>query len=42
MKTIATMIAAALALVLQGSFAGAYAANAGGHCTGMTVTDFVS
>ena len=42
MKTIATIIAAALALALQGAFAGAQAVNANGHCTGMTVTDYVS
>ena len=41
MKTIATMIATGLALVLQGAFAGAQAVNANGHCTGMTVTDYV-
>lgn len=42
MKTVTTLFAAALALVLQGAFAGAQAVNASGHCTGMTVTDFVS
>ncbi len=36
------ILATALALVLQGTFTGAYATNATGHCTGMTVTDFVS
>jgi hypothetical protein len=41
MKTIATIIAAVLSFVLQGTFA-AHAANASGHCTGMTVTDFLS
>ena len=44
MKTISTIFAAALALVLQGAFAGAYASttSTGGHCTGMTVTDYVA
>jgi hypothetical protein len=42
MKLLATMTAAALAVVLQGGFGSAHAANAAGHCTGMTVTDFVS
>jgi hypothetical protein len=44
MKTFATLIAVALALVLQGGFAGAFASttSTGGHCTAMTVTDYVS
>lgn len=44
MKAVSTIFAAALALAFQGSFAGAYASSTGtgGHCTGMTVTDYVS
>jgi hypothetical protein len=42
MKTLATIFAALLALALQGGFAGAQANSTSGHCTGMTVTDFVS
>jgi hypothetical protein len=42
MKTFATLVAACLTLVLQGTFAAAHANNTDGHCTGMTVTDFVS
>ena len=42
MKLTSTIIAAGFALVLQGAFAGAYANATGGHCTGMTVTDYVS
>src|SRR5436309_745709 len=42
MKSIAILIAAPFALVLQGSFAGAQATTASGHCTGMTVTDYLS
>src|SRR5690348_7033570 len=42
MKTFWTLISAALALVLQGAFAAAQAVNASGHCTGMTVIDYLS
>ena len=41
MKTISTIFAAALALVVQGAFVAAHAVNGVGHCTGMTVTDFI-
>lgn len=39
MKTVMTMIAAALALVLQAAFASAHATVLNSHCTGMSVTD---
>lgn len=42
MKSLTTLIAFCLAIVLQSAFAGAQATNASGHCTGMTVTDYVS
>src|SRR5436305_437576 len=44
MKPLVRMISAALALVLQSGFAGAYASSTStsGHCTGMTVTDYTS
>jgi hypothetical protein len=44
MKTLATMIAAALAVMLQGTFAGASATttSTSGHCIGMTITDYTS
>lgn len=42
MKRLATLTGAALALILQGAFAGAYAASSAAHCTGMTVTDSLS
>src|SRR5581483_5766229 len=42
MKTVFVIFAAALALVLQGGFAAAQANSSSGHCTAMTVTDYVS
>lgn len=42
MKTVSTLAAAALAVVLQGAFASVHAVNASGHCTGMTTIDYVS
>jgi hypothetical protein len=44
MKSLATMIAAILALLVQGGIAGAQASSTGtsGHCTNMTVTDYIS
>lgn len=43
MKTISLIFAAVLALVSQVGLAAAHAdTSTGGHCTGMTVTDFVS
>src|SRR5581483_7649973 len=41
MKLTSTIIAAGFALVLQGAFTGAYANATSGHCTGMTITDYV-
>jgi hypothetical protein len=41
MKTLATMIAACLALILHGAFVSAQATEISGHCTAMTVTDYV-
>src|SRR4051794_35123598 len=35
------MIAACLALLLQGGLTGAYANATSGHCTGLSVTDYV-
>jgi hypothetical protein len=42
MKTISTIFAAALTLVLQAGFAGAHANATSAQCTGPTVTDYVS
>lgn len=42
MKTVMTMIAACLALVLLGNLAAAQAASTGGQCTGATATEFIS
>ena len=41
MNTLATIASAALALAVQGAFVGAHATNSNGHCTGMTVSDYV-
>jgi hypothetical protein len=41
MRTLATMIAAVLALTLQSTFVDAQANSTSGHCTAMTVTDYV-
>jgi hypothetical protein len=45
MKSLATMLVTGLAFVLQSGFAGTWAdgtTSTSGHCTGMTVTDYVS
>lgn len=42
MKGILTILAAALALALQGPLAGAEAVNSSGHCTGLTATDYLT
>jgi len=42
MKLTSTIITAVLALALQGAFVDAQANSTSGHCTGMTVTDYVS
>jgi hypothetical protein len=43
MKLLGTMIASGLALVLQGGFAAVHAdTSTSGHCTAMTVTDYIS
>lgn len=41
MKGIVAIFAAVLVSLLQGGFADARAANSGGHCTAMTITDYV-
>lgn len=42
MKLLATIASAAFALVVHSAFAGAQAANSSGHCTGVTVTDYLT
>jgi hypothetical protein len=42
MKIISLVFAAILMLALQGGFTGAHANATSGHCTGMTITDFIS
>lgn len=44
MKAVSAIFAIAFALALQGAFGAAYAGSSstGGHCTGMTVTDYVT
>lgn len=42
MKALATFSVAILGLAFQGAVVGAHATTASGHCTGMTITDFLS
>ena len=42
MKTVSVIFVAALVLSLQAAFAAAHASTISGHCTGMTVTDFLT